>query len=108
MDARLGAIWIGLLGIAEFTDVASTALDKARGAVELMPVTESIIVANGIARLALLKLLLVVAIAMALVITFRWRHRGPLGHSAHRFVLNSCRITTVVGALASLHNALLF
>jgi hypothetical protein len=108
MDARLGVIWIGLLGSAEFTDVASTALDKARGAIEMMPVTQSIIVANGIARLALLKLLLVVAVAMALLITFRWSRRSRFGLAAHRFVLNGCRITAVAGALVSLHNALLF
>jgi hypothetical protein len=108
VDARLGATWIALLSVAEFTDLASTALDKARGAVEAMPVTESILVANGIAGLALLKLLLVAAVAMAFVITFRWRRRSPLGLTAHRFVLNGCRVTAVASALVSLHNALLF
>ena len=108
MDARLAALWIGILGFAEFTDLASTALDKARGAVEATPLTASILAANGIARLALLKLLLVVAVAMAFVITLRWSRRGPMGVAAHRFVLNGCRITAVVGTLVSLHNALLF
>ena len=108
MDGRLAAIWITLLGFAQLTDLASTALDKARGAVEATPLTASILAADGIARLALLKLLLVVAVAMAFLITIRWSHRRPLGLAAHRYVLNGCRITAVVGALVSLHNALLF
>jgi len=33
---RQALVWIGLLGLAQFTDVLTTAADRARGTIEAM------------------------------------------------------------------------
>ena len=108
MDSRLAAIWLALLGSIQLTDILTTALDHARGAVEEMPVTAGILGKGGLLTWAVLKLLLVTAAGIALFLTFQWSRRNADAVLLHRFVLNSCRIVTVAVAVVSLNNAVLF
>ena len=96
-----------MLSVAQLLDVVTTGIDRARGAVEAMPWTAAVLVAGGLSRLAVLKLLLALAAVTALAITLRWSRRRSGALVLHRFVLNACRITTVVAILASFSNAVL-
>lgn len=107
MDGRLAVAWGTLLGVGQLLDVATTGIDRGRGAVESVPATAAVLVAGGLTRLALLKLLLVIAAAVALAITLRWGRRRAEAMVVHRFVLNACRILAVVVLLVSLNNAVL-
>ena len=96
------------MGITELTDVLTTAMDRAQGAIEGMPVSAAILAEGGVLRLALLKILLVVALAIAWRLTVAWAQRDPSGVMPYRFVCNGCRIATVAIALVSFHNAVLY
>lgn len=108
MAGRLEAMWLALLGIAQLSDLGTTALDRALGAVEAMPTTAGVLVAGGVGALAAIKLLLVGAAGTALLLTHRWSRRSHGGLVLHRFVLSGCRVTAVAVVLVSLHNAVLF
>jgi hypothetical protein len=84
-------LWIALLGAIEFTDVLTTAMGHARGAIEAMPVSAAVIDAGG--------MMLFVAVKVALVV--------GVGCAVFTFTLSSVRVATVALAVVSLHNALL-
>lgn len=107
MEAKLAAIWVGLLGVFQVTDLGTTALDRARGAVEAMPATAAVLEA-GFGHLAAVKLMLVAAAAVAAILTLRLSRRTRAGAALFRYVLNVCRVGAVAAALVSLHNAMLF
>lgn len=109
-DVRWGrsATWLALIAIMQMADLGTTILDSRRGAVEAAPLSASIISQGGIARFAILKVLLVLATGVALLITSQWVGRGPSGAALHRLVLNGCRISAVAIGLAALQNAALF
>ncbi len=107
VEARLAAIWVGLLGAAQLADLGTTALDQARGAVEQMPTT-AVLLQSGLGHLAAVKMLLVAAAAVALVLTISWSRRSRAGVLLHRYVLSVCRVAAVAIMLVSLHNAVLF
>lgn len=92
----------------QVADVGTTFLDSSRGGVEAMPVTASILNSGGVAQLALLKFLLVVAAGISLGITTMWGRRGPAGMALHRIVIDACMVATVALGLAALQNAALF
>ena len=102
-----GAVWVAMLGLAQAGDVWTTALDRARGGWEAMPLTAGVLEAGGVWGLALLKALVVAAMATALLLTLRWSARRPEAAALHSFVLNGCRVAVVAIALASLNNAVL-
>ena len=106
VEGRLAIAWLVLLTATQFTDVLTTALDRARGAVESMPLTVAILAEGGLLRLAALKLLLVVGLGLGLYVSLGWKQRGSRAPFA--FVISACRITAVTIALVSLQNALLF
>ena len=108
MEARLSLAWFGLFGVLQSTDVLTTAVDRAGGSIESMPVTAALLDAGGIRLYLLMKVFLVAAAAVALLLSLRWlRRRRSHARAVHSYVLSAVRIGTVAIALASLNNALL-
>lgn len=100
--------WIVLLGAIEFTDILTTAIGHAEGAVEAMPVSAAVIAGGGMAMFVIVKIALVIAVATAIFLALRWMERGTPGASTlFNFTLWSVRVATVALALVSLHNAVL-
>lgn len=92
----------------EGTDVLTTALDRARGAIEAMPVSAGVLDSGGTALLLSVKALLVAAAAGAIVLALRWvRNDYRHGRTLFAFVLSAVRVSTVALAIASLNNAVL-
>jgi hypothetical protein len=101
-------MWIALLGAIEFTDILTTAMGRARGAIEAMPVSAAVIDSGGIMLFIVVKLTLLAAVAIAVMLAMRWMHHGRPGASTlFAFTLSSVRVATVALAVVSLHNALL-
>jgi hypothetical protein len=108
LGQRASITWIVLLAAIEFTDILTTAIGHAEGAVEAMPVSAAVIASGGITMFVVVKLALVVAVATAIVLALRWTERGtPGAHTLFTFTLWSVRVATVALALVSLHNAVL-
>jgi len=105
---RASITWISLLGVIEFTDILTTAIGHAEGAIEAMPVSAAVIASGGIGMFVVVKVALVVAVATAVFLALRWMERGTPGASTlFNFTLWSVRVATVALALVSLHNAVL-
>ena len=108
MEARLSVIWLGLLAVLESTDVFTTALNRARGSIESMPVSAALLNQGGFGLWVTIKIALVVSASCALLLSLRWlRSRSSHAHAIHVFVLTAIRMGTVAIALASLNNAVL-
>jgi hypothetical protein len=106
--SRLCLVWLGLLWSSESTDILTTALARAQGAIESVPLSAALINEGGMPLFVSLKLALVAAGAVALLLALQWiRHRRPGAGLLYAFTLTSIRITTVALALVSLHNAVL-
>jgi len=105
---RLSLIWIGLLGAIQSTDIITTSIGRARGAVEAMPVSAAVINEGGMMLFVLVKFALVLAGAAAVFLTLRWvRSNRPGAVALHLFTLAAIRGSTVALALVSMHNAFL-
>jgi hypothetical protein len=105
---RLSLIWIGLLGAIQSTDIITTSIGQARGAVETMPVSAAVMNEGGMMLFVLVKFALVLAGAAAVFLTLRWVNSNRPGAVAlHVFTLAAIRASTVALALVSLHNAFL-
>jgi hypothetical protein len=105
---RLSFIWVALLGAIQSTDVITTWLGRARGAIEAMPISAAVINEGGMALFVFVKFALVLAGAAAVFITLRWvRTDRPGAVALHVFTLAAIRGSTVALALVSLHNAFL-
>ncbi|HEV3309125.1 MAG TPA: hypothetical protein VG815_01195 [Chloroflexota bacterium] len=108
MESRLSLIWVGLLGVIESTDVLTTALDRARGSIELVPLSAAVLDQGGLVLFITVKVGLVAAAAVAVVLTLRWlRYKRNHARALHTYVLSAIRMATVALAIASLNNALL-
>lgn len=106
--SRLSLIWVGLLGAIESTDVITTAIGRARGAIEAMPVSAAVMNEGGMTLFVIVKFALVLAGAVAMFLTLRWmRYDRPGAAAMFTFTLLAIRGSTVVLALVSLHNAVL-
>ena len=66
---RLGLIWIGLLGVIQSTDIITTAMGRARGAVEAMPISAAVMNEGGMMLFVFVKFALVLAGAAAVLLT---------------------------------------
>ena len=108
METRVSLIWLGLLGIIESIDILTTALDRARGSIESMPVSAALLNRGGLLLFSSLKALLVAAAAIALVLTLRWiRDNRRHARAVYVYVISAIRMVAVALAIASLNNALL-
>lgn len=105
---RLSFIWIALLGAIQSTDIITTSVGRARGAVEAMPISAAVIHEGGMTLFVFVKFGLVVAGAIAVMVTMRWvRLDRPGAVTLYSFTLAAIRGSTVALALVSLHNAFL-
>ena len=105
---RASIVWIALLGAIELTDVLTTAMGQARGAIEAMPVSAAVIDSGGMMLFVVVKLALVILVAGAVLLALRWMRNGHPGADAvFAFTLSSVRVATVALAVVSLHNAVL-
>lgn len=105
---RATFVWITLLGAIEFTDILTTAIGRARGAIESMPISAAVMEEGGIVLFIAIKIALVIAVAIAVLLALRWMRSGrPGAGTLFAFTLSSIRIATVALALVSLHNAML-
>jgi hypothetical protein len=108
MEFRLSLIWVGLLCVIESTDALTTAVDRARGSIELVPLSAAVLDQGGLTQLVIVKGGLVVAAAIAVVLALRWLHlKRDHARTLFTYVLAAIRMATVALAIASLNNALL-
>ena len=108
MESRLILIWVGLLGVIESTDVLTTAVDRARGSIESVPLSATVLDQGGLILFVTVKVGLVAALAAAVLLALRWiRFKRYRARTLYAYVLSAIRITTVALAMASLNNALL-
>jgi hypothetical protein len=108
MTNRFTFLWIILLSAIEFTDILTTAVGRAHGAIESMPMSAAVMEQGGMVLFIVVKLALVVAVAVAVLLALRWmRHGRPGASTLYAFTLSSIRIATVALAIVSLHNAVL-
>ena len=97
---------MGLLGAIESTDVITTAIGRANGAIEAMPISAAVMNEGGMMLFVIIKAALVVAGAVAVFITLRWvRTDRPGAVALYMFTLAAIRGSTVALAVVSLHNA---
>lgn len=105
---RLSVIWIGLLGAIQSTDIITTSVGRARGAVETMPISAAVMNEGGMALFVFVKFGLVLAGAIAILVALRWvRLDRPGAVTLYSFTLAAIRGSTVALAIVSLHNAFL-
>jgi hypothetical protein len=105
---RATFLWIALLAAIEFTDILTTAIGRARGAIESMPISAAVMNEGGLVLFIAIKVTLVGAVAIAVLLALRWMRNGrPGAGTLFTFTLSSIRVATVALALVSLHNAVL-
>jgi hypothetical protein len=105
---RSSLVWISLLAAIEAMDILTTAVGRARGAVESMPISAAVMNEGGMALFIVVKLALVAAGATAVLIALLWVRTGRPGAGwIYLFSLSAVRVTTVVLAIVALHNAVL-
>ncbi len=108
MEVRQALIWAGLLLAGQATDVLTTAVDRARGALEAMPVSARLLDTGGLWLFWGIKVLLVVAVCGVLVLTGRWVKLGrPGARFVFRLALLSVQGATIAVTSVAFTNALL-
>jgi hypothetical protein len=108
VENRATIVWITLLGAIEFMDIWTTAIGRAHGAIESMPISAAVLAEGGLILFIAVKLALVGGVAGAVLLALRWMRHGRPGASAlYAFSLSSIRVATVALAIVSLHNAVL-
>ena len=108
MESRLSLIWVGLFGVIESIDAFTTAVDRARGSIESMPLSAAVLDQGGLALFVAMKVGLVAAAAAAALLALRWlRFKRDHSRALYVYVISALRMATVALAIASLNNALL-
>lgn len=108
-SGRRAALWIGLLVAAQVADLLTTAIDLRRGGHEVQPITSEMLGRGGVPLLFLVKLSLVIALAIAMVITLRWARAGDARGPArlYRVLLLLIQISVVSLTAISINNTAL-
>lgn len=98
-------LWSGLLLGSQTTDTLTTAVDRARGAIETMPVSARLLETGGVAMLWGFKVLVVATVAVALVTAASLVRDG---HRLSQLTFNLClmavQAATICLAFVSLSN----
>lgn len=98
-------LWSGLLLGSQATDTLTTAVDRARGALESMPVSARLLEVGGVALFWSFKVLIVASAAAALIAAARAvRHDHRLSRITFRASLVAVQAVTIGLALVSLNN----
>lgn len=98
-------LWSGLLLGSQATDTLTTAVDRARGALESMPVSARLLEVGGVALFWSFKVLIVASAAAALIAAARSVRRDHrLSRITFRASLVAVQAVTIGLALVSLNN----
>ena len=98
-------MWSGLLLGSQATDTLTTAIDRARGAVELMPISNQLLEVGGVALFWTFKLMIVASAAAALMAAARKvREDHRLSRITFRISLLAVQAVTIGLAVVSLSN----
>jgi hypothetical protein len=105
VEIRQAILWSALLFGSQATDTLTTAIDRARGAIEAMPVSARLLEVGGVALFWGIKVLIVASAAGALMIAARKvRENDRLSRLTFRFSLIAVQATTICLAFVSLSN----
>jgi hypothetical protein len=105
VELRQAVLWSGLLLGSQATDTLTTAIDRARGAVETMPVSSQLLEVGGVALLWTFKVMIVASAAAALIAAARnVRDNHKLSRVTFRVSLVAVQAVTIGLAAVSLSN----
>jgi hypothetical protein len=108
VEIRQALLWSGLLLGSQATDTLTTAIDRARGAVEAMPISARALEVGGIALFWGFKMLIVAAAAAALIAAAqKVREDHKMSRFTFRVALVAVQGVTIGLAGVSLSNAVL-
>jgi len=108
VEIRQAVLWSGLLLGSQATDTLTTAIDRARGAMESMPVSARLLEVGGVALFWGIKVLIVASAAAALIAAARKvRQDHRLSRITFRVSLIAVQAATVCLASVSLSNLFL-
>jgi hypothetical protein len=99
-------LWSGLLLGSQATDTLTTAIDRARGTVEAMPVSARLLEVGGITLLWTFKVMVVASAAAVLLAAARKAREDPhrLSWLTYRISLVAVQAVTIGLAFVSLNN----
>lgn len=106
VEVRQAILWSGLLLGSQATDTLTTAMDRARGAVEAMPVSARLLEVGGVTLFWTFKVLIVASAAAALLAAARKFREDPhrLSWITFRVSLIAVQAVTIALAFVSLNN----
>ncbi len=105
MELRQALLWSGLLLGSQATDTLTTATDRARGALEAMPLSARLLEVGGVALFWGFKVLIVASAAAALIAAARAvRQDHRLSYITFRVSLVAVQAVTICLAAVSLSN----
>jgi len=108
VEFRQALIWTVLLLAGQATDVITTKVDQARGALESMPISSALIQQGGLGLFWITKVLEVGAAGTALFLAALWiRSKRPGAPIVFRIALVAVQAVTIGLVFASLVNAAL-
>ena len=108
METRQAVLWSGLLLGSQATDTLTTAIDRARGAMESMPLSARLLEVGGVALFWGIKVLIVATAATALIAAARRVQKDHrLSLLTFRVSLVAVQAATVCLASVSLSNLFL-
>jgi hypothetical protein len=109
VELRQALLWSGLLLGSQATDTLTTAIDRAKGSVEAMPVSAQLLDVGGIVLFWGFKVMIVAGAATALVAAARKvrEHDHRLSRFTFRASLVAVQAATVCLAYASVSNVVL-
>src|SRR6266576_6398900 len=94
VEVRQALLWSGLLLGSQATDTLTTAIDRAQGAIESMPISARLLEVGGVALFWSFKVLIVAGAAAALVAAARKVHEDEhrLSRVTFRFSLIAVQV----------------
>ena len=105
VELRQALLWSGLLLGSQATDTLTTAVDRAKGALESMPISARLLEVGGVALFWSFKVLIVASAAAALIAAARAVRRDHrLSHITFRASLVAVQAVTICLACVSLSN----
>jgi hypothetical protein len=109
VEVRQALLWSGLLLGSQAADTLTTAIDRARGAVEAMPISAQLLEVGGITLFWVFKVMIVTAAAAALIAAAHGARENPhrFARLTYRLALVAVQVVTICLAAVSLSNVAL-
>jgi len=106
---RILGAWVILLAFAQLADVLTTGADMSRGGVEANAVVGHLLAVGGLGLVAVAKLLLVIAMAIAAAVVHEYTIRNPSEstRTVHAFLWRSMQASVIILILVAVHNTAL-